>query len=369
MAMNHEGDLDKNEAATPYKLLEARKRGQVARSTDLVSALVIAGAAVLFYAKGWTYVLELFRLDRRLAVSVATGVGVSDTGAWSLVQLFVDALDAAMALILPPVAVLMAVAIVSSVWQTGPVFSFHPVKPDWQRLNPATGFKRVFSMRTLFDTGRALVKISVLTVVIAAALTDLTPHLWRLSDITTFGHAGYLVRDIGVLAIKVALALVVIALIDIGYTRREFAKNMRMSRREVRDESKNREGDPRIRGRLRQLRQELLKRSQSLRKTATADLIITNPTHVAVALRYRHGEMAAPVVVSKGTGAMAAAIRKIAARHRIPVLRSPALARALNRQAGIDAFIPAELYPGVARLFVWVLGTQAPSARSRGRAA
>jgi flagellar biosynthetic protein FlhB len=351
-----EQDLDRNEAATPHKLDEARKRGQVAKSADVVSALVFTAGTVALYAKGWDNLVELFKFDRHLLgfAHAAGNAGGAQAG-WQLVDLLAHVLQSGLALVLPAMAALMITAILANVAQTGPVWSWHPVKPDWQRLNPVTGFKRVVSLRTLFDTGRALLKLTVLALVVGVTLQDMVPHFGQLGDVTPYGHAGLLLRDLGALAIRVAFALCVIALLDYGYSQREFAKNMRMSKREMRDETKNREGDPRIRARLRELRREMLKRSLAVRRTAQADVVITNPTHIAVALRYRHGEMAAPVLVSKGAGALAAVMRLIAARHHIPVLRSPTLARALHAKTPLDAPIPAELYPGVARLMVWVL--------------
>jgi flagellar biosynthesis protein FlhB len=165
-------------------------------------------------------------------------------------------------------------------------------------------------------------------------------------------------QELGVLAVRVALLLCLIAVLDYAFVRREFAKNMSMSRREQRDESKHREGDPRIRARLRELRRELLKRSLALRRTAQADMLVTNPTHFAVALRYRHGQSAAPVVLSKGAGGLATAMRVIAAKHRIPVLHAPTLARSLHARTDLDAAIPTDLYPDVARLVVWMLSMQ-----------
>jgi flagellar biosynthetic protein FlhB len=129
---------------------------------------------------------------------------------------------------------------------------------------------------------------------------------------------------------------------------------MRMSRRDVKDEHKNREGDPRIRYRLRELRREALRRSVAARKTSTADVLLTNPTHVAVALRYVHGEMSSPQLVAKGAGVLAAGMRKIAARHRIPVVQNPPLARQLFRELEVDQHVPPELYSQVARILVWV---------------
>lgn len=348
-----EQDLDRNAAATPYKLDDARKRGQVAKSVDVVSALVFAVATVIVYARGWDDLVDLFKLNHHLLAFVQT-VSLRDPG-WQLVDVALHVLRSGLALLLPAFAAVMIAATLGNVAQTGPVWSWDPVTPDWQRLNPMTGFKRVMSLRTVFDAARALIKLVVLAVVVGGTLRTLLPHFAQLSQTTAYGHAGLLVKDIGALAVRIALALAVVAMLDYGYTQREYAKNMRMSRREMRDESKNREGDPRIRSRLRELRREVLKRTRSIRRTAEADVVITNPTHLAVALRYRHGEMPAPVLVSKGSGALAAMIRLIAARHRIPVLRSPSLARALHAKTPLDATIPTELYPGVARLMVWVL--------------
>jgi flagellar biosynthetic protein FlhB len=151
------------------------------------------------------------------------------------------------------------------------------------------------------------------------------------------------------------------------YTRYEFAKQMKMSRRELKEEIKHREGDPRIRRRLRELRLELLKRSLALRKTRNADVLITNPTHVAVALQYVHGQMEAPQLIAKGSGFMAAAMRQIAARHDIPIVQNPTLARALFHDLPVDAGVPPELYAQVARIIVWVFAMR--DARRRGAAA
>ena len=148
--------------------------------------------------------------------------------------------------------------------------------------------------------------------------------------------------------------LALIALLDWMYTRHEFTSKMRMSQREMKDELEQGEGDPRVRTRLRELRHELRKRSVALSNTRRADVIVTNPRRIAVALRYAHGEMEAPRLVAKGRGFMAAAKRRIAARHRIPVVQSPALARALYRQLGIDQQVQPQLYMQVARIIVWV---------------
>ena len=363
--MAADADLDRSEAATPHKLSEARKRGQVPKSADAVAALVFASAVVYLYAQGWDVVRAQFRFDR-LIFAEAAGVVASPANLWHIVSV---ALRESMSLLLPFLATLVIAAIVGNVAQTGGVFSLHPVKPDWDRVNPVNGLKRLFSTRTLFDAFRACAKLALLGWVVYESLTALLPQFYRLAGLAPLGHARFLVADAAALGLKIAIALFVIAAIDLAYTRREFAKRQRMSKRELKDEFKHREGDPRIRARLRELRREALKRTLSLRRTRDADVVVTNPTHFAVALRYRHGTMSAPKLVSKGTGTMAAAIRAIAAKHRIPVVENRTLARALYAETALDQDVPPALYPEIARLMVWVFAMrQARTSSLRGAA-
>jgi flagellar biosynthetic protein FlhB len=344
-------DLDRNDAATPHKLDEARKRGQVAKSSDVVSAVVFLTAAAYLSASSWELLKAQFHLDHALLAALAHGVD----GPVLLWQRVDHAVRATAFLLLPLLCAILAAAIVGNLAQIGFVLSTHPLKPDWQRINPATGFKRLVSMRTLFDTGRTCLKFLLLSLVVVMTLTDLFPRLQQLSGRTPLAILSVLGDSASSLGLKLALAMVAIALIDLVYTRREFAKKMRMSRRELKDEVKHREGDPRIRARLRELRREMVKRSRSLGKTRDADILITNPTHVAVALRYRHGDMDAPQLIGKGVGAMAATMRAIAARHRIPVVQNPRLARALYAALDVDQHVPADFYADLAPLMVWML--------------
>jgi flagellar biosynthetic protein FlhB len=269
--------------------------------------------------------------------------------------LLVELAVGAGALLLPLLVALPLAAALASIAQTGMVFSFQPLQVDFQRLNPATGFKRVFSARSLFDGLRACVKLALLTGAGSAALYALLPQFHRLSALPPARFLETALADLASLGWKMAAALAVIAVADVLFTRREFGRKMRMSRRELKDEHRNREGDPRIRARLRELRRELLQRTRSLRNTRDADVVLTNPTHYAVALQYRHGEMEAPRVVAKGAGQLAAAMREIAGRHRIVVVQNPSLARRLFREAAIDAYLPANFHAEVARILVWVL--------------
>ena len=360
-----EQDLDRNEAATPYKLQKAREKGQVGKSTEVVSALVFTVAAAYLYWRGWDDVIAQFRYDHAL-LAQAGRIDPSAAGLWRLVGAMVRD---TFAMLVPLLGAIAIAAVVGNMAQTGPLLSLEPVKPDFTRASPAAGFKKLFSLRTLFDASRAVVKLLLLGVVVYQALKAMVPQFFQLAALPPAGLARTLVDDVAGMALKIALLLCIIAAIDYGFTRREFARKMRMSRRELRDEHKHREGDPRIRARLRELRRETLRRSMAARNTAKADVVLTNPTHYAVALRYVHGEMTSPQVIAKGAGSLAAAMRKIAARHRIPVVPNPPLTRELYRSVDVEQYVPPSMYSQVARILVWVFAMRDAQAARPGAAA
>lgn len=359
-------ELDRNEAATPHRLDEARRRGQVAKSADVVSAVVFAAAVTWVSMSGWAFFSAHAAFDRLLlAGAVQAGSGALDL--WPIVA---GGLRHALLLLAPLFGVLVLAAIVANLVQTGPILAFEPLKPDWTRVSPATGWKRIASVRTLVDGVRAILKLVLLAAVVWGAIAALVPQFFRVALLSPSAQARLLLDDAASLGFRLALALALVAALDLAWSRREHARRLRMSRREVKDEWKNREGDPRIRNRLRELRREMLARTRSLQRTKDADLVVVNPTHLAVALRYRHGEMAAPVLLAKGAGGMAAAIRAMAARHGVPVVRHVALARALHAGTGLEQPIPPEAYAPVARLMAWVLSMrQAQAAAHRSASA
>lgn len=357
--MAHDTELDRNEAATPHKRAEARKRGQAAKSADVVSALVFAAAVAWLYASGFDALRAQFTFDRAL-LARAAAAPAQPRELWDLVAAAIAQLLRA---VLPLAAVCMAAGVAGNLAQTGVLLSTHPLEPDWSRLHPMTGLKRLFSLRTLFDAARACLKLGALALVLGLALDAALPALARTSALPAAAQAAALVDAVARVGLQIALALALVAAIDLVWTRREFAKRLRMSRREIREEHKHREGDPRVRARLRSLGRELLERTRALARTRDADVLVTNPTHYAVALAYRHGEMAAPKLVAKGAGQMAWAMRKLAARHRIPVVQNRSLARALYAEAGLEQEIPSRHYAQVARLMVWLLALRGGAAR------
>ncbi|USX18354.1 EscU/YscU/HrcU family type III secretion system export apparatus switch protein [Oxalobacteraceae bacterium OTU3REALA1] len=356
-----EQDMDRSEAASPYKLQKARERGEASKSADIVSALVLTVALAYVYWRGWETLRGQIAFDRAL-LQMAGQVRLDHATFWHLASHMGGHF---LALLGPFFATLMLGAVLANLVQTGPMLSFHPVKPDWDRLNPAAGMKKLFSMRTLFDALRTVIKMVLLVLVVYYALRDLSrQQFFMLSALSPRGYLRALLDDFSALGMKLALALAVLAVVDLLYRGRQFAKRMRMSRRELKDEVKNRDGDPRIRSRLRQLRREMLKRSQSAQRTREADVLITNPTHVAIALRYVHGEMASPQLLAKGAGVMAAAMRQVASRHNIPIVQNRKLARQLFREMELEQYVPPSLYADVARIVVWVFAMR--TARQAG---
>jgi flagellar biosynthetic protein FlhB len=356
-----EQEMDRGEAATPYKLGKARERGQVPKSADVVSVLVFTVAMVFLTWRGWAAWREQFRLDGSLLAQAATVRTPAEL--WSMVS---GALRTTLVWAVPFFVALLVAAIAGNLLQIGPLFSAHPITPDWSRVSPVSGLKRLFTWRTLFQGARAVLKLVLLAWIVSAALRSLLPHAFKLSALPPAVGLRTILGDMASLGLRIAIGLWIIAIIDLVHTRREYANEMRMSRRELREEVKHREGDPRIRARMRELRREMLKRAMALRKTRSADVVITNPTHVAVALRYVHGEMDAPRLVAKGMGPLAAVIREIAARHRIPVVQNPSLARRLYQGLALDSAVPPELYAQVARIVVWVFALRRPAGDGAG---
>ncbi|QHI99175.1 flagellar type III secretion system protein FlhB [Xylophilus rhododendri] len=351
-----QSDLDRSQPATAHKLQRAREQGQVARSPHLSAALVFAVAMAFMAWRGLDDWQSVFQLCGRLLSRPGTLDGIELAGLAS------QGLKAALLQSAPFLGAIAIAAVLGNVLQFGWVLSFEALSPRFERLDPAAGFKRLFSTHTLFQLLRSLLKLAILVVVTWMALQALLPQFFGLATLSAQGWLQAIVEDLSSLGLKLAATLGLVALLDYAYTRRSFQQRMRMSRRELRDEHKSRDGDPRIRARIRKLMRESLKRSRSVRRTGEADVLIANPTHLCVALRYVHGEMAAPQLIAKGQGLLAAAMRKIAARHAIPVVHSPALARALFRELPVDGHVPPHLYGPVARIVVWVLARRRDAA-------
>lgn len=360
--MAEQQEQDRSEPASPFKLREARNKGQVAKSTETNSFFVLSAVLALLYFIGE----ELIAHQLEMSQSLFSCANLFALDTLSTMALFEATTHALLDAYWPFLAVIMVVAVLVNVAQTGPVFSFFPLKPDVQRLNPVQGFKRLFSMKLLFESVKTVIKLAVFSGVIYLVIVDLLPSMISLVDVNPRSYAGYLLDSIRGMLFELLLVILIVAAIDMLYTRWDYSKKMRMSRREVKDEVKRREGDPLVRAKLRELQREAIKRAGSLRRIPEADVLITNPTHLAVALRYDREVMKSPQVIAKGVGELAGKMRDVARRHGIPVIQNKPLARQLFKSCAIDSGIPENVYPLVARILVWVYSARGRRAMLQG---
>lgn len=340
-------DQDKTEKATPHRLEEARKRGEVAKSQDVTGGLVMMVAAAIIAVTGGGVALALANATRRSMEWAGTAPALDRAFVGWASHAFAPVWQS----LAPMVLGLIVIGVLSNLVQTGPMFTTHPLKPDFKRMNPAQTVKRVFSMRTIWELGKLFVK-AVLLAGVCALFVSKAQALAEAVAMTLPQRVGSLVMAAFVkTSVYVLLVLVAVAVVDLLFTRREFMRRMRMSRRELRDEVKRRDGDPAVKAKQKQQIRDLLKKTRALNRVQDADVVITNPTHVAVALRYRSGQTLAPVVLAKGAGFLGSRIRTLATRHRVPIVRVPALARALYGECDIDGAVPEIHYAQLAPVY------------------
>ena len=342
------GEQDKSELPTHYKLKRAREKGTVARGTDLGFLTSLAAFAAWAWIAGGS-------LKTSIQQASQTGFVAASTAAPSP-----NAMGAVMAAVLGPVlkplallagSVFAVVLVFELVQLGGFVFSSEPLKFDFGRLNPGKGLKRVFSVRTLIETAKSTLKL-----VVYAYLAWLVIQGAQKDSLAAISDASSLTAALGKTAFRMLIYFVgsalLFAALDQFIARRQFLKQMRMSRREVRREHRDREGEPRQKQKRKQLHAEFVKASKSLRGIRGADILITNPTHFAVALRYDRAKTDAPVVVSRGANGFAQRLKRQAFLYGVMIVQDPPLARALYAGADLDEEIPEALFQPVADLYM-----------------
>ena len=317
---------DKTEAPTPRRLEEARERGQLARSTDLTAAIMLlAATGVLYFAGKFIGETLLDVVSTMLGETNQTAITAGEAH-----ETMIDAMLRCGLAIAPMLLVLSVIAIVGSVIQGGFVLSSHPLVPSLDKLNPISGFGRIFSKRSVARLAGSLLKLGALTVV---AYVCILSDFERMALLSLMGIKEMIAGSSEIvlgLCFKMAGVLIVLAVFDYMYQRWQFVEDMRMSKQEIREEMKRMEGDPMIKEHRRQMQRQMIMHRMS-REVPKADAVITNPTHFAIAIRYDQDSMAAPRVVAKGTDFLAKRIREIALENGVPIVEKPALARALYK--------------------------------------
>lgn len=344
-----QNDQEKTESASPQKLEKAREEGQVIQSRELSTFVVLmaSGSALWIMANGLGQTLTHIMRD-----GLNFEPGFARDTSHVMAQLSSLFLEAAFALA-PFFLLVVFATVITPLLLRGWLFSTKALMPKFNRLNPASGIKRMFSSQGLVELVKALAKVGLLGGVAVWLIWINVESVFSLSmesPVQAIEHMGDL---IGKIFLLVSATMVFIVMIDLPYQIWSHFKKLRMSKEELRRESKESEGDPHLKARIRAQQREMARR-RMMSEIPTADVVVTNPTHYAVALKYTEGKMGAPRVVAKGADVVAARIRELAAEHKIPMLEAPPLARALFRHTEIGNEIPATLYAAVAEVLAYV---------------
>lgn len=362
MAENEDGQ-EKTESATPKRLEEARKKGQIPRSRDLTAAAVLMAGGVALSSLGSQIGGDLYSIMRRgLTLTREQALDPTQT----VPALSGAAMDGLLASV-PVLGLLLLAALLAPLVLGGWSFSTESLMPQFNRLNPLAGFKRMFSMRSVVELMKALAKFGIVALVAVLVLWKDTPELLALGREPTAQAIVHAVKLSGSALILISAGMLLIAGFDVPYQLWQHAKQLKMTREEVRREMKESEGSPEVKSRIRQLQQQMA-RQRMMQDVPRADVIVTNPTHFAVALKYDEKRMRAPVVVAKGADVIAARIREIAKEHSVPIFEAPPLARVLYKNVDIGGEVPASMYVAVAQVLSYIFqlrtaqrsGTQPP---------
>ena len=346
-----EDAASRTEEPTPKRREEARADGRIPQSVEITSATVLLTALLATWQSGDAAISSLRESMRRSLFAVSkldlTPAALGDV----LRGMLQDLGD----VVIPILAATAVAGFVATVAQIG--FQFHGKRllPDASKMSPASGLQRIFSSKGLFDLLKALVKIALVGWISWKLIRSSEGVIIALSGASPREMLSITGHEVARLVGWVTGVLVVLAAVDYGWQRRQHQQSLRMSRSEVKDEARQSEGDPKIKGRLKRAYQELVK-TRSLADVPTADVIITNPVHLAVALRYVPGQMGAPKVVAKGAEGMAQRIKEIARQHGVPIMERRSLARAIFRSVPVGGEIPATLYRAVAEILAYIYG-------------
>lgn len=344
------GDEDKQFDATPRKLEQARKEGQVVKSKDFSTAISLLVLFMVIFGLApfiWNQIVQLYTL----LYEQIPNAHLSDIGNS---YIFAVTLKCAVLIIGPVLFVAWFMAILADFIQVGPLVATAPLVPKLDKLNPTKYFKNIMSIKTLFELFKNIVKVALLGYI---GFTVYMEHIENILMLAAIDNHFSVMVEFGKLMtefiFKACIAFLVISAADYGVTKWKFLKDQKMSFKEIKDEYKNTEGDPNVKAALRQRRMQMLQRGM-MDAVPDADFVVTNPTHIACALKYKAEEMASPMLIAKGTELIAKKIINIAREHGVPVIENAPVARALYRMVDLNHQIPPELYKAIAEILLFV---------------
>ena len=353
MAENEDGQ-EKTEDATPKRQEEAREKGQVPRSKELTTMAMLVMASVSLTMMGGTMVDQLGKV-------MSLGLDFEREKAfdrWAVLEILQDAISHGISLLLPFLLVMVLTSIAAPAVLGGWNFSTKSLGFKFDKLDPLKGMKRIFAVRGLVELLKALAKFILIGSVGAWLLMGYMPELMGLGRESVNNGLAHTGQILSHAFIVLSASLLLIAAIDVPFQLWDHAKNLKMTRQELKDENKNTEGKPEVKSRVRAMQREIAQRHM-MSEIPKADVVITNPTHYAIALRYDPETMAAPLVVAKGVELIASQIRTVAVANKVPLFEAPPLARALYYSTEIDQEVPGGLYLAVAQILAYIFQLKA----------
>ena len=347
--MPDKGAQEKTEKPTPRRRSKARDQGQVAKSMEIASVAVLLAGITSIWLFGGFFYSQIAGFMRHTFQNLA-GAHLNFA---NLVDLSATTWNHFLITVLPVWAAVSLAAIVVNLAQVGFLWAPKRIKPDMKKINPLKGFKRFVSLRILVDLGKNLGKLVVVGGVAILTVYQEWDNLPKLGDLPVAAIAAYIMDICFTIFWRSVLAMVILAILDWAYQKWDFEKNLKMSKQEIKDEYKQTEGDPQVKGRIRSIQREQAKQ-RMMSDIPDADVVLTNPTHLAVALSYKVGEMDAPTVVAKGANKVAEKIKAVAREHNIPVIEDKPLAQALYKAVEVGQAIPADMFEAVATILAHV---------------
>jgi len=340
---------EKTEEPTGKKLQDTRDQGQVPRSRELNTLLIMLVSGASFLILGNGMIERLMDISRR-HFSVQREMLFRSDG---LAQMFWDAVEAGLLAIAPLLLVLAVVAVVSPLSMGGWTFSAKALVPKLDKLDPVKGMGRVFSSKGLMELGKALIKFVLISTVGFFLMQQKLPLFMALDHMEFHQAVAIMTKELVWVFIILSASLLLITLVDVPFQLWDYRRQLKMTLQEIKDEHKESEGSPEVKGKVRQMQREIAQR-RMMEAIPQADVVITNPSHYAVALKYDQLKMRAPIVVAIGVDLIALQIKRVAQAHEVPILEAPPLARALYHNSELGGEIPAGLYLAVAQVLAYI---------------
>ncbi len=345
------GEGEKTEKATPKRKQDARKKGQVLHSREISSALVLLIIFLSIKLLG-NYMYREITAFFLLCVN-DLAISFDSWSVTEVIRLLGTAMVQLLKIVGPVFGIALVVGVVANYAQVGSLFTMETLKPKFSNLSPIKGIKRIFSVRGLVELVKSLTKIAVVGIVAWQSLRAEENNIVKLMDLDLIASAGYIISTAIDIAVKICVIMVIIGVLDYGYQWWQFEKDLKMTKQEVKEEYKEMEGNPEIKQKIKQKQREMSMR-RMLSEVPKADVVITNPTHFAIAIRYDPQKAPAPIVVAKGQDYLAQRIKDVAKANGVETVENKPLAQALYKAVEIGKQVPPELYQTVAEILAFV---------------